>query len=109
MGTSGKDRRIDNIEFNVGDIARSKAFYGGVFGWTFTDYGPTYAEFTDGRLTGGFTPGEAVRPGGPLILLYAADPAETQQRVAAHGAALPRPVFPFPGRRRFHFIAPRGH
>ena len=77
MGTSGKDRRIDNIEFNVGDIARSKAFYGGVFGWTFTDYGPTYAEFTDGRLTGGFTTGEAVRPGGPLIILYADDLAET--------------------------------
>ena len=88
MGTSGKDRRIDNIEFNVGDIARSKAFYGGVFGWTFTDYGPTYAEFTDGRLTGGFTTGEAVRPGGPLIILYADDLAETQHRVEAHGAAI---------------------
>ena len=31
-------------------IARSKAFYGAVFGWTFTDFGPTYSEFSDGRL-----------------------------------------------------------
>lgn len=37
---SGSDRRIDYIEFNVADIAASKAFYGGAFGWTFTDYGP---------------------------------------------------------------------
>ena len=28
MGIRGKDRQIDNIELNVNDIARSKAFYG---------------------------------------------------------------------------------
>ena len=28
MSVRGKDRQIDNIEFNVDDIARSKAFYG---------------------------------------------------------------------------------
>jgi uncharacterized protein len=104
MGQSGKDRRIDNIEFNVTDIARSKAFYGEVFGWTFTDYGPSYTEFTDGRLTGGFTTGEAVRPGGPLVILYADDLAATQQRVEAAGAHISRAVFAFPGGRRFHFL-----
>lgn len=57
MGIRGTDRQIDNIEFNVSDIARSKAFYGSVFGWAFTDYGPSYTEFSDGRLTGGFTTG----------------------------------------------------
>lgn len=41
MSVRGQDRQIDNIEFNVGDIARSKAFYGAVFGWAFVDYGPT--------------------------------------------------------------------
>ncbi|VVD98709.1 bleomycin resistance protein [Pandoraea iniqua] len=109
MGIRGKDRQIDNIEFNVSDIARSKAFYGDVFGWTFTDYGPAYTEFTDGRLTGGFTTGEAVRPGGPLIILYADNLAETQQRIEAAGATISRPVFEFPGGRRFHFIDPDGY
>ncbi len=52
MSVRGHDRQIDNIEFNVSDIARSKAFYGSVFGWRLTDYGPTYTEFRDGRLTG---------------------------------------------------------
>ena len=55
MSGKGADRKIDYIEFNVADIARSKAFYGNAFGWTFTDYGPDYCEFQDGRLTGGFT------------------------------------------------------
>ncbi len=41
MASSGKDRRIDYIEFNVSDIARARQFYGEAFGWTFTDYGPS--------------------------------------------------------------------
>ncbi|MGE8245287.1 MAG: VOC family protein [Stenotrophomonas maltophilia] len=103
------DRRIDNIEFNVADIARSKAFYAEVFGWTFTDYGPAYTEFNDGRLTGGFTTGEAVQPGGPLVILYADDLVATQQRLQAAGAAICRAAFDFPGGRRFHFRDPDGY
>lgn len=104
MGTRGNDRQIDNIEFNVADIERSKAFYGAVFGWTFTDYGPSYCEFTDGRLTGGFTTGEPVRPGGPLIILYGDDLAATQARVEAAGGSISKAVFSFPGGRRFQFL-----
>src|SRR5258708_38555571 len=96
MGIRGKNHQIDNIEFNVADIARSKAFYGEAFGWTFTDYGPSYTEFSDGRLTGGFTTGEEVRPGGPLVILYADDLAEAQRRVEAAGAVISRAVFAAP-------------
>ena len=53
MSERGNDQQIDNIEFTVTDIARAKAFYGAAFGWTFTDFGPEYCEFTDGRLKGG--------------------------------------------------------
>lgn len=95
MGIQGKDSQIDNIEFNVSDIARSKAFYASVFGWSFVDYGPTYTEFSDGRLTGGFTTGEPVRPGGPLIILYADDLEGTQLRLKAAGALISREVFAF--------------
>ncbi|KAB5625767.1 VOC family protein [Pseudomonas putida] len=109
MGIRGQDRQIDNIEFNVTDIGRSKAFYGAVFGWTFTDYGPTYTEFSDGRLSGGFTTGEAVRPGGPLVILYADDLEATQRRAEAAGARISRATFDFPGGRRFHFIDPDGY
>lgn len=109
MGIRGQSRQIDNIEFNVADIARSKAFYGEAFGWSFTDYGPAYTEFSDGRLTGGFTTGEPVRPGGPLVILYADDLEQAQRRVEAAGARISRAVFAFPGGRRFHFIDPDGY
>ncbi|MCA8062075.1 VOC family protein [Burkholderia sp. AU38729] len=109
MSIRGKDRQIDNIEFNVNSIARSKAFYGSVFGWTFTDYGPTYTEFRDGRLTGGLTTGEPVRPGGPLVILYADDLVETRRRIEAAGATITRQIFSFPGGRRFQFLDPDGY
>lgn len=109
MAQRGTDTQIDNIEFNVSDIARSKAFYGAAFGWRFTDYGPTYTEFSDGRLTGGFTTGEPVRPGGPLVIVYADDLAAAQARVIAAGATLTREAFDFPGGRRFQFTDPDGY
>ncbi|MCA1326309.1 VOC family protein [Herbaspirillum sp. alder98] len=109
MGIRGKDFQIDNIEFNVADIARSKAFYGQAFGWSFTDFGPTYTEFTDGRLAGGFTTGEPVRPGGPLVILYANDLDGVQARLVQAGATISRQAFDFPGGRRFHFIDPDGY
>ena len=56
-----------------------------LFGWTFTDYGPAYCEFSDGRLTGGFAKG-TLNPGGPLVILYAHDLAATQRRLEDAGA-----------------------
>jgi hypothetical protein len=109
MSTRGKESQIDNIEFNVLDIGRSKQFYGDVFGWTFVDYGPAYTEFTDGRLTGGFTTGEAVRPGGPLVILYSDDLEQAARRIVNAGGRISRDVFSFPGGRRFHFIDPDGY
>ena len=55
MSQMEHDRRIDYIEFPATNIPGTKAFYSGVFGWTFTDYGPDYTSFNDGRLGGGFT------------------------------------------------------
>ena len=109
MAKPGNDRRIDNIEFAVSDIARSRTFYGKVFGWTFTDYGPAYCEFSDGRMTGGLAKGSPVTPGGPLVILHADDLAETQRRLEDAGAKIVKPVFTFPGGRRFHFQDPDGY
>jgi predicted enzyme related to lactoylglutathione lyase len=109
MTPSRNDRQIDYIEMNVADIERSKAFYGGAFAWTFQDYGPDYCEFRDGRLTGGFTTQGPATPGGPLLVLYADDLADVQQRVEALGGRLSRPIFDFPGGRRFQFFDPDGY
>jgi predicted enzyme related to lactoylglutathione lyase len=105
-----KDRCIDYIEFAVPDIARAKAFYGQAFGWSFTDYGPAYCEFTDGRMKGGFEKSEGpISTGGPLVVLYGNDLAELQKKIEAAGGKIVRPVFEFPGGRRFHFTDPEGY
>ncbi len=104
-----RDRCIDYIEFNVADIGRSKAFYGKAFGWTFTDYGPGYCEFSDGHMKGGFDAGGPVTPGGPLVVLYGDDLADILKSVEAAGGKIVKPVFEFPGGRRFHFTDPDGY
>ena len=102
--------KSDYIEFTVHDVARAKAFYGKVFGWAFTDYGPAYASFDDGRIGGGFTTGAAARPGGggPLMVFYAVDLDATLVRVKEAGGTIVKPPFAFPGGRRFHFTDPDG-
>jgi hypothetical protein len=86
MAKSSNDKRIDYVEFSVGDIARSRDFYGKAFGWSFKDYGSDYCEFSDGRLTGGFAlGGQSPAAGGPLVILYADDLDETQRRVEEAG------------------------
>ncbi|MCV3737039.1 VOC family protein [Rhizobium sp. TRM96647] len=110
MAAAGKDRKIDYIEFNVADIARAKAFYGSAFGWTFTDYGPEYCEFQDGRLTGGFTTlAPVTATGGPLVILFADDLEATLARVEKAGGRIVKPIFTFPGGRRFQFADPDGY
>jgi glutathione S-transferase len=106
---TGRDSQIDYIEFDVESIARSKAFYGEAFGWTFTDYGSDYCSFSDGRLEGGFAQVPGAGPGGPLVILYADDLEGTQQRVKNAGAEILKPIFDFPGGRRFHFADPDGY
>ena len=106
---SRRDRTINYIEFNVADIARSKAFYGAAFGWSFTDYGPDYCEFSDGQMAGGFDASGAVTPGGPLVVLYGSDLAKILAGIEAAGGKIVKPIFEFPGGRRFHFTDPDGY
>ncbi|MEP6688102.1 MAG: VOC family protein [Gemmatimonadales bacterium] len=109
MAQREQDRRIDYIEFPVTDVALAKQFYAAVFGWTFTDYGPDYTSFVDGRLSGGFRGGEAAVPGGPLVVIYAVDLEGVASAVVAAGGRITQPPFDFPGGRRFHFRDPSGH
>ena len=110
MANSGRDKRIDYIEFNVKDIARARSFYGNTFGWTFTDYGADYCEFFDGNLKGGFANAGEVKPGGgPLVIFFADDLADTLKRVEKAGGKIVKPIFNFPGGRRFHFTDPEGY
>ena len=103
------DRRIDYIELAATDIARTKRFYVDVFGWKFTDYGPDYTSFEDGRLAGGFRKADRTERGGTLIVIFAMDLADAEARVRKAGGTIVKPVFSFPGGRRFHFTDPGGN
>ena len=103
------DNRIDYIEFSATDIAATKAFYGAAFGWTFTDYGPDYSSFKDGQLQGGFARVPSNSAGGPLVVLYSSNLEQTQASVTSHGGRIAKPIFAFPGGRRFHFLDPNGN
>ena len=108
MGQEEHDKRVDYVEFGSSDFDETKRFYSAVFGWKFTDWGPEYISFNDGRLSGGFT--KAARPGGtPLVVIYATDIAAIEASVKENGGKIVKETFEFPGGRRFHFTDPSGN
>lgn len=103
------DRRIDYLEINATNIAETKRFYSEAFRWKFTDYGPDYTSFADGRLTGGFRKADAGGAASILIVIFAVDLAAAEANVRKAGGRIVKPVFDFPGGRRFHFTDPSGN
>jgi predicted enzyme related to lactoylglutathione lyase len=102
-----EDGQLDYLELPGGAIGDTKVFYTQAFGWTFQDYGPTYAAFNQG-LDGGFDGDpEGVRT--PLPVLFARDLDALLSRVEAAGGVIVKPPFDFPGGRRFHFLDPAGN
>jgi predicted enzyme related to lactoylglutathione lyase len=104
-----KPAPMDYVEFVVHDIARTKTFYAAVFGWTFIDYGPGYASFTDNGLGGGFTTEGNPAPGGPLMVFHVDNLEAALGRAKAAGAPIVKPIYAFPGGRRFQFKDPDGY
>jgi len=102
---------IDYIEIPSRDLAKTKKFFSALFGWSFVDYGPDYASFDDGRMTGGFFSSEKnarVDSGAPLVVLYHPELEETHAKVVNLGGEITKETFQFPGGRRFHFREPGG-
>jgi hypothetical protein len=112
MGHPAHHHKINYIEFSSSDIARAKAFYSSVFGWSFQDWGPDYASFSSesGGIDGGFAKSEAnAKESGPLVVLYSADLKATEEAVVKAGGTIVVPPFVFPGGRRFHFSDDAGN
>ena len=103
------DFSVDYIELHVDAVARSKKFYGDAFGWSFQDWGPDYAAFSHANVDGGITADESSASGAPLVILYASRLEDAQQRVEQAGGKIVKPIFAFPGGRRFHFLDPAGN
>lgn len=103
-----EDGKIDYVEMPAGDLAATKTFYAAAFGWSFTDYGPDYAAMSEG-LDGGFHADAAEAVKQPLMVLFATDLEAMEAKVKAAGGIIVRPIFSFPGGRRFHFTDPSGN
>ncbi|WBU60542.1 VOC family protein [Paracoccus albus] len=97
--------KIDYIEFSSPKMAETKAFFADAFGWTFNDYGPEYQELADAGISGGISAGELVPP---LVVLKADDLEAAFAKVESAGAEIIKPIFSFPGGRRFEFREPGG-
>lgn len=102
-----EDGKLDYLELPAADLGATKAFYADAFGWTFQDYGPTYAAFDQG-LDGGFDADPAERTRTPLPVLYVHDLEAMLGKVQAAGGTVVKPIYAFPGGRRFHFTDPAG-
>ncbi|MBN9254218.1 MULTISPECIES: VOC family protein [unclassified Mesorhizobium] len=102
--------KLDYLELPAtgGTLDRLKAFYSSAFSWSFTDYGPTYSAFAEG-LDGGFQADATEAPAKPLPVLFSENLAETLEAVEYAGGTIVRPIFSFPGGRRFHFLDPAGN
>ena len=101
--------QIDYVELPGGRLEETRRFYGAAFGWRFLDYGPTYVAIEGAGLDGGFQADPEEAPEKPLVILYADDLEAMQGEVEAAGGEVVRPIFPFPGGRRFHFRDPAGN
>lgn len=104
--------KINYVEFGSPDLAATRAFFEAAFGWTFADYGPDYIAFSNQGLDGGFFRSPLVSSsdrGGALVVFYSAALEDTLAKVGAAGGRIVKPVFPFPGGRRFHFTEPGGN
>ena len=97
--------KIDYIEFTSPDLPATKEFFAQAFGWGFNDYGPDYQELTGAGMSGGIAAGPLVPP---LVILKTEDLEAALAKVTAAGAAITRPIYAFPGGRRFHFREPGG-
>ena len=104
--------KINYVEFPASDLERTKAFFEAAFGWSFTDYGPEYAAFSGQGLDGGFYKSDlkaTTERGSALIVFFSESLEETQAKVRSAGGRIVRPIFSFPGGRRFHFVEPSGN
>ncbi|HEX8644553.1 MAG TPA: VOC family protein [Allosphingosinicella sp.] len=101
--------RLNYVELPVSDTGAARAFYEAAFGWTMTAFGPTYAATTSGDTDLGLQgdPDEATKAA--LAVIEVENLEASLDAVQAAGGRIVRPIFAFPGGRRFHFLDPSGN
>lgn len=104
--------KINYLEFPSRDLAKTRAFFSTVFGWMFVDYGPDYTAFSNEVIKGGFFKSDltcTTTNGSALIVFYSTALEKTLAKIEQAGGTITKPIFAFPGGRRFHFADPNGN
>jgi predicted enzyme related to lactoylglutathione lyase len=95
--------RINFVELPARDLGAAKAFYGSVFGWELTDFGPSYSCTLTGDVDLGLQGDAAEATAAPLAVIAVDDLEAAEAAVVRAGGDVTKPIFGFPGGRRFHF------
>ena len=101
--------RINFVELPANDLAAAKGFYSKVFGWSLTDFGPTYSCTMTGDVDIGLQGDSAEATANPLAVIAVENLEEALDAVLKAGGKITRPIFGFPGGRRFQFLDPNGN
>ena len=101
--------RINYVELPAANIAAAKEFYAGVFGWALTDFGPTYACTMTSDVDLGLQGDSAEATKSPLPVIHVEDLEAALAAVTKAGGRIVKPIFSFPGGRRFQFLDPNGN
>lgn len=107
-----RHNKINYIEIPSKNVELSKNFFSEVFEWSFTDYGSDYSSFSNEGIDGGFFKSDltvSTETGSTLIVLYSNELETTQLKVKKAGGSIIKPIFSFPGGKRFHFTDPNGN
>ncbi len=110
--------QVNYVELPAPAMEKTKRFYSSVFGWHWTEYGPSYVAYEGAAVEVGLNGAAAPAPMhtagaedsiGPFVLLSSEDLEAEQAAVVAAGGAIVSAIYPYPGGRRFHFADPSGN
>jgi predicted enzyme related to lactoylglutathione lyase len=104
--------KLNYVEFAARDLKATSTFFEKAFAWNFTWYGDEYVAFSNEGLDGGFYQADLKtreETGGALLIFYSNNLESTMAKVSQSGGDIIKPIFSFPGGRRFHFLEPSGN
>ncbi|WP_300974125.1 VOC family protein [Sphingomonas sp. LHG3406-1] len=102
--------KIDYVELPSASAHElTRAFYSKAFDWTFADYGPDYSAHEGDAVSVGLQGDREEALSAPLPVIRVDDIEAAFDAVVKAGGHIAKPIFAFPGGRRFHFIDPGGN
>jgi uncharacterized protein len=101
--------RICFVELPAETTGLAKSFYAKAFGFSMTDFGPSYSCTMTGDVDLGLQADAQEASRAPLPVIQVESLEATEVLVTQAGGVITKATFSFPGGRRFHFRDPAGN